>query len=685
MTSVDNVADISPIAQYTASGGQTVFSFPFPIFEDDNLVVYDNDTLQVLTTDYSVTGEGADTGGNVTFVTGRTAGHIITIYRDVAMERLTDFQQNGPRRSADMNDELDRITMYVQQLKRDLGKKIGVPTRSALDGDDLTLDPISDWFERFLFINASGELEPAASIGDAIITQSVIGGFLYPRTAAEIAAGVTPTFYNYPELHVKRYGAVGDASTNDITAFNNCALVAKQYGSGTIIIDNSASAYLLQGPWNLTDGTSGGAQVNWVIRGERGGPETSCLLIKHTGHAIDCTGASAIHWYDLSITTDATTYPDVGFFLSRCAANASGGGSQYMRFTNVSINGKFSICNRYNYGSENIVDVGCEMYNSATDANRKVCITTSNNSRSLTSTFVTVSTPPRSTIDHKIYGGEYAIMSTTNGATADVFELDQIRHFRVRDAWVLGNGSRSIVYFNPTNGTSDHVLFSGIDVENGVSTPQYFAYYAAAGALQQPVGHRYEYCYAATSARFLFADTNVRLTNLYLIGNEESSGSQGLQVIELNDSNIINDSMRIQITTSTRNNLVGTTDNWFITTRTDDMWTDTSTANKTWTPNTGALTITGALTVSNKRIGLVGNKQFFAVSLQAATSIVCANNTSLTGLPFSASVQSADVNVTNGTTGASIGNGYVFGTTIKLPAINVLTDTITISGSSFVA
>ena len=122
--SVDNVADIDPIDQYTASAAQTAFDYSFPIFADADLVVYDNDTLQVLDTDYTVSGAGDDTGGTVTFLTGRTAGDIITIYRDVAIERTTDIQQNGTRRSASMNDELDRMTMWMQQLERNIGRAV---------------------------------------------------------------------------------------------------------------------------------------------------------------------------------------------------------------------------------------------------------------------------------------------------------------------------------------------------------------------------------------------------------------------------------------------------------------------------------------------------------------------------------------------------------------------------------
>jgi hypothetical protein len=56
------------------------------------------------------------------------------------------------------------------------------------------------------------------------VTQSTIGAALYPRTAAEISAGVTPTTYQYEPGDIRRYGAVGDGTTDNSTAFANALL-----------------------------------------------------------------------------------------------------------------------------------------------------------------------------------------------------------------------------------------------------------------------------------------------------------------------------------------------------------------------------------------------------------------------------------------------------------------------------
>lgn len=234
MASIDDVEDISPVKQYVATASQTQFDFPFPITADADLTVYDNNTLQVLSTDYTVSGVGNDTGGTITFNTGRTAGHVITIYRDIPIARTTDFQQNGPFASVAVNDELDKITMILQQLESRIGRAVRMSLRNPQSSDDLELD--AAFAGKYLYVNDDGELEPAAAVSSTTLTQSIIGELLHPRTPAEIAAGVTPVDYGYPELYAERYGYLADDSTDNSAALSNANLVATEHGGADISV-----------------------------------------------------------------------------------------------------------------------------------------------------------------------------------------------------------------------------------------------------------------------------------------------------------------------------------------------------------------------------------------------------------------------------------------------------------------
>ena len=117
------VADTTPRVQYTASSSQTVFAYGFPIFTDADLKVYQGTTLLTLTTDYTVSGAASSSGGNVTLGTGATSGDIITIYRDLAVARSSDYQTGGDLLAETLNDDLDKIVMMVQQSEADVANR----------------------------------------------------------------------------------------------------------------------------------------------------------------------------------------------------------------------------------------------------------------------------------------------------------------------------------------------------------------------------------------------------------------------------------------------------------------------------------------------------------------------------------------------------------------------------------
>ncbi len=82
-------------------------------------------------------------------------------------------------------------------------------------------------------------------INEALIDQAAIGAALYPRTAAEISAGVTPTNYYIPShegcgyFMPERYGTNSTPGTTAMdTALDACSSVADAAGGGTILLQN---------------------------------------------------------------------------------------------------------------------------------------------------------------------------------------------------------------------------------------------------------------------------------------------------------------------------------------------------------------------------------------------------------------------------------------------------------------
>lgn len=276
MTSIDNVNDIDPRVQFTAAAAQAAFDFDFPIFQDADIKVYVDNVLKVLTTHYTVTGEGDDTGGVVTFVTPLAGGEIVTIYRETVIERVTDFQQNGPFFASAVNDEFDKGTVIMQELRSDLNRSLRIPKTAEVDSEDMLLD-VASYANKYLSFDSDGRPAPAV-LSSATMTQASVVALLVsniaqaklglalllgdPRNAAEIAAAITPSTYyriagNNPAGLVDRYGPVG---TSDDGPTINLAIQA---------MGNHGTVHLLDLTHSIqTKIINGGRRVHLVGLGE---------------------------------------------------------------------------------------------------------------------------------------------------------------------------------------------------------------------------------------------------------------------------------------------------------------------------------------------------------------------------------------------------------------------------------
>jgi hypothetical protein len=148
------IGDVSPRIQYTADGVQTAFTYPFPIFADADVEVYEGATLKTLTTDYAITGAGNSAGGTVTFAAPPTAAAVVTLKRALAIKRTTDFQESGEFRAKVINDELDYQTAALQQVNDDLGRSLRLADTDAAAA--LTLPDTAARAGKYLGFDAQG-------------------------------------------------------------------------------------------------------------------------------------------------------------------------------------------------------------------------------------------------------------------------------------------------------------------------------------------------------------------------------------------------------------------------------------------------------------------------------------------------------------------------------------------------
>ncbi|MCK5285362.1 MAG: hypothetical protein KAJ86_07240 [Alphaproteobacteria bacterium] len=111
------VPDVEPIVLYAANGTQTIFSYPFPIFASEDLKVYLDGAEQV--SGFIIEGAGNTNGGDVTFDNAPENGVIVTLERELTIERVTDFLEGGDFSAQSINNELDYLIAAIQQVSRE--------------------------------------------------------------------------------------------------------------------------------------------------------------------------------------------------------------------------------------------------------------------------------------------------------------------------------------------------------------------------------------------------------------------------------------------------------------------------------------------------------------------------------------------------------------------------------------
>lgn len=123
----------------------------------------------------------------------------------------------------------------------------------------------------------------------AQLTQQIIGQILYPRTAAEIAAGVTPVFYYYAQPDIRRYGADETGVADSTTALRN-GLLANKYAFLPAGLFTISSTIVITGAPSIIVGAQGGgrdgqiSRINWTGTGalfSATGAEFGSIYIGH--------------------------------------------------------------------------------------------------------------------------------------------------------------------------------------------------------------------------------------------------------------------------------------------------------------------------------------------------------------------------------------------------------------------
>ena len=119
-----SLSSTNHINEYPGDGADLTFDYTFRILNENDLrvmVVVDAtavETLQVITTDYTVSGVGDIGGGTVTFVSAPASGETVILgrYMDLG-EQPIDLANQGAFQPDTLEEGLDRLAMILNQIE----------------------------------------------------------------------------------------------------------------------------------------------------------------------------------------------------------------------------------------------------------------------------------------------------------------------------------------------------------------------------------------------------------------------------------------------------------------------------------------------------------------------------------------------------------------------------------------
>lgn len=114
--------------QYYGDGTTTSFPIPFDFLDNDHIFVEETDTLSELVsvytqgTDFTIT--GGDPGTHVSISPALPSTTRIRIYRSTPVSQAIDYTAGGKFLNETHEQALDKITLILQELKRDVSSAV---------------------------------------------------------------------------------------------------------------------------------------------------------------------------------------------------------------------------------------------------------------------------------------------------------------------------------------------------------------------------------------------------------------------------------------------------------------------------------------------------------------------------------------------------------------------------------
>lgn len=278
---------------YTGNGVTTAFAFPYKFLDDADLKVYVDDVLKTLTTDYTVSGEGEDSGGTVTFVVAPANSTSVVILRDPAVTQGLDLVENDPLPAESVENAFDKLTMIAQRLDDRLDRAF-VLTDSDVSSPDLAIpSPVADEVIKWNATGTGLESATVAELGGVFLPLAVSQG----GTGSTTASGARSSLGLVIGTDVQAY----DADTAKTDVAQNFTVPQRS----AILTDNDAS-FDLSAKQNFKCTPTGAATLTFTNQAD--GLSGSVILVNGSDYAISAHANTKISSSALTRISATGTY-----------------------------------------------------------------------------------------------------------------------------------------------------------------------------------------------------------------------------------------------------------------------------------------------------------------------------------------------------------------------------------------
>ena len=230
------------VKKYTVTAGVLEYGVPFPIYEqNDVLVIWSVDhegrtehTLS-LGPDYSVRINSAGNGGVVNLISGRVpVGATLAVISNIPETQELDLYHTAEVDTESLEEELDRQVQMIQQLSDALARCIKVGVTSGMTPEQL-LEAIFHARDQIL----AGLIFAGNTTGATMV---VAEGTTTPRSISDRFADI---------INIKDFGAKGEGENDDTEAWESWQAALEKGGIGYLpsgyYLVNQAASYFKDG------------------------------------------------------------------------------------------------------------------------------------------------------------------------------------------------------------------------------------------------------------------------------------------------------------------------------------------------------------------------------------------------------------------------------------------------------